>query len=231
VRIRPADERGHADHGWLDARHSFSFAGYDDPRHRGFRSLRVINEDRIAPGRGFPPHPHRDTEILTWVLSGSLRHGDDMGNGSVIHTGEIQRMTAGTGVVHSERNASDTESLHLLQIWLLPDRDGHEPGWEQVEIPLAERTGALRCIASSEGAPGEVRIHQDASVFATTLLAGANVEHVLGEGRHAWIQVTHGRLLANGETLVAGDGAATSEPGPLRLEGIEEASLLLFDLA
>jgi hypothetical protein len=229
--IRPSEARGHVEFGWLDTRHSFSFGHYHDPAHMGFRALRVINEDHVDPGAGFDPHPHRDMEILTYVLSGALEHQDSMGNGSVIRPGDVQRMTAGTGVVHSEQNASATEPVHLLQIWLLPARTGLAPGYEQKAFPEAERRGRLRPLASADGREGSVTVHQDVTLYSALLGAGESVRHALAPGRHAWVQVARGAVSVNGETVRAGDGVALSNERSLALEASEDAELLLFDLA
>ncbi len=227
--VRPAAARGHADHGWLDSYHSFSFADYHDPRHMGFRALRVINEDRVAPGRGFGSHGHRDMEIISYVLAGELAHQDSLGNGSTIRPGEIQRMSAGTGVRHSELNPSPTTPVHFLQIWIVPDRAGHAPGYEQVAIAPDELAGRLRLIASPDGAGGSVTIHQDARVYAARLAPGQTVEHVVAPGRHAWLQVARGAIAVGATALAAGDGASTSTPGTLTLTG--DGEVLIFDLA
>lgn len=229
--IRRAEQRGHADHGWLDSHHTFSFAGYHDPKHMGFRGLRVINEDRVAPGRGFGTHPHRDMEIISYVLDGGLEHRDSMGNGGVIRPGEIQRMSAGTGVQHSEFNASKTETVHFLQIWILPERRGLEPSYEQKPFGEAERAGKLRLVVDPHGRDGALKINADAQVYSTLLGAGERVEHVVAAGRHAWIQVARGVVEVAGETLRAGDGASISEAGGLTLTAVEPAELLVFDLA
>jgi quercetin 2,3-dioxygenase len=229
--IRRAEQRGHANHGWLDSHHSFSFADYYDPAHMGFRGLRVINEDRVAPGRGFGAHPHRDMEIISYVLDGALEHRDSMGNGSIIRAGEIQRMSAGTGVRHSEFNASKHEPVHFLQIWIIPARRGLEPSYEQKLVPEAERAGTLRLVVDPEGRDGAVKINADARLYATLLDAGERVEHVVAAGRHAWIQVARGVIDVAGETLRAGDGAAVSELAELVLTAIEPAEVLVFDLA
>jgi redox-sensitive bicupin YhaK (pirin superfamily) len=231
ISIRRSHERGRARLGWLDTRYSFSFADYHDPRFMGFRALRVLNEDRVAPGKGFPEHGHRDMEILTWVLSGELEHGDSLGNGSRIRPGELQRMTAGSGVTHSEFNPSPVEPLHLLQIWILPERSGLEPGYEQRAFPAAELEGALRPIASRDGREGSLRVHQDVVVYAARLRAGAPLAHELAPGRHAWVQVAAGAVELDGLRLGAGDGAAASGERALRLVGLEDAELLVFDLA
>jgi len=232
IRIRRAAERGRADHGWLDTRHTFSFADYFDPEHMSFRSLRVLNEDRVQPGKGFPSHPHRDMEILTYVLEGSLQHRDSMGNGSVIRPGEIQRMTAGAGVVHSEFNASATEPVHFLQIWILPEAAGLEPGYEQKTFPEGARRGRLCRVASREGGDGAVRIHQDAAVYAALLEPGERVEHPLAAGRGAWVQVAGGGLAMNGELMAVGDGAAVTDTPALTLgDAVTGTEVLLIDLA
>ncbi len=229
--IRKAEERGRFDHGWLDTRHTFSFADYDDPTHMGFRGLRVINEDRVQPGQGFPTHGHRDMEIISYVLTGALEHKDSLGTGSVIRPGDVQRMSAGTGVRHSEFNHSPSESVHFLQIWILPNARGLEPGYEQRHFPEAEKRGRLRLIASRDGADGSVTIHHDARVFAAILDPGQRVTHTLGDGRHAWVQVARGTVTLNGLGLGPGDGASASREPTLTLAGTAPAELLLFDLA
>lgn len=227
ITIRKASERGHFDFGWLDTYHSFSFGDYHDPRHMGFRSLRVINEDRVAPGEGFPTHGHRDMEIVTVILEGALEHRDSLGTGSVIRPGDVQRMTAGTGVRHSEYNPSPTEPVHLLQIWLHPDRNGLQPGYEQKAFQL---NGGLTLLASPDGRDGSVTIHQDALLYRGQIGAvGRPLD--LDPARHAWIQVTRGDLRVNGHVLKAGDGAAVSAESHLQLEGAPEAEVLVFDLA
>jgi redox-sensitive bicupin YhaK (pirin superfamily) len=231
ITIRKAQERGHARHGWLESFHTFSFAGYHDPRQMGFRDLRVINEDRVEPGRGFGTHSHRDMEIVSWVLEGALAHRDSLGNGSVIRPGDVQRMSAGTGVSHSELNPSASERVHFLQIWILPEREGLAPSYEQKHVPPEERAGRLRLLASRDGRDGSVRIHQDVDLYAALLAAGESVTHALRPGRHAWLQVARGRCTLNGVALEAGDGAAVSEERSLRLAGSGDAELLLFDLA
>ncbi len=236
ITVRPAAERGHFDHGWLDTSHTFSFADYHDPRHMGFRSLRVINEDVVQPGRGFGTHPHADMEILTYVVEGALQHKDSMGTGSVIRPGEVQRMSAGTGVTHSEFNASQTEPVHLLQIWILPDRRGLRPEYEQKVFPEHERLGQLRLIASPDGASGSVTVHQDVWIYDSTLPVGAHVQHELRDGRHGWLQVIRGSVLVNGNTVLsAGDGASFSNEELIDMIGEpsadDRAEVLLFDLA
>ena len=230
IAVRPAAERGHADHGWLDTRHTFSFASYHDPRHMGFRSLRVINEDRVKPAEGFGTHAHRDMEILTWVLEGALEHKDSMGNGSVIRPGDLQRMSAGTGVTHSEFNPSREAPVHFLQIWLLPRERGLPPGYEQKRFRQEARRGRLRLIASGDGREGAVTIHQDADVWTALLQPGESVRHALAPGRYAWLHVARGAVTLNGSTLGAGDGAAVSDEAALEITGAARAEVLLFDL-
>jgi len=229
IGIRRAEERGHFDFGWLDTYHTFSFGDYHDPENMGFRALRVINEDWVRGGGGFPPHPHRDMEIVTYVLQGALEHADSMGNGSIIRPGEVQRMSAGTGVVHSEKNASAVEPVHLLQIWIFPERRGLEPSYEQ--RPLPDVKGRLAVIASPDARDGSVRIHQDASILATQLDKGQSAEHRLQSGRYAWVQVVRGPVMLNGERLERGEGAAVSDVSRLEIEAIEPSHLLVFDLA
>jgi len=230
ITLRPARERGHADHGWLDTWHTFSFADYRDPRHMGYRTLRVINDDRVAAGRGFGTHPHADMEIVTYVLAGQLQHRDSMGTGSIIVPGEVQRMTAGTGVTHSEVNPSKSEPLHLLQIWILPERRGLTPGYEQKRFPESERRGRLRLVASRDGRDGSVTIHQDVAIWAGLFDAGEQAVHDLAPGRGAWIHVARGHAEVNGHPLSGGDGAAIAEE-PVTISGVDDAEVLLFDLA
>jgi redox-sensitive bicupin YhaK (pirin superfamily) len=231
--IRKSEERGHEEHGWLDTRHTFSFADYYDPHFMGFRDLRVINEDRVRPGAGFPTHGHADMEIVSYVLEGALEHRDSMGNGSVIRPGEVQRMSAGTGVRHSEKNPSATDPLHFLQIWVLPERRGFSPGYEQKEFPAGERRGRLRLVASPGGEGGSLTIHQDVRLYAALLPERARVRHDIAPTRHAWVQVARGQVHANGTALAEGDGAALSDERSLELIGGPgvEAEVLLFDLA
>lgn len=231
IKIRKSEERGHFDFGWLNTYHTFSFDRYYDPEHTQFRSLRVINEDRVAPAKGFPTHSHRDMEIITYILSGALEHRDSMGNGSVIRPGDIQRMTAGTGVSHSEFNPSDSEPVHLLQIWILPNAPGLPPSYEEKNFPEDTRRGHLRLIASADAREGSVAIHQDAGVYAALLDSGQSVEHALKPDRYAWIQVARGAVQLNEVELEAGDGAAVSDESRLRISASEPAELLLFDLA
>jgi redox-sensitive bicupin YhaK (pirin superfamily) len=229
--LRRASERGAADHGWLDTKHTFSFAGYYDPRHMGYRALRVINDDRVAPGRGFGTHPHRDMEILTYVLDGALEHQDSMGTGSVIRHGDVQRMSAGRGVLHSEWNHSKTEPVRFLQIWILPSRAGLTPSYEQKHFGEAETRDRWALVASPEGAEGSVVVHQDAKILATRLSPGASVPYVRQAGRHLWLQVANGAVTVNGEALREGDGASTNSEEELVVTATDEAELLLFDLA
>ena len=231
ITVRKSEERGHFDLGWLDTYHSFSFDQYYDPAHMHFRSLRVINEDRVQPGQGFPTHSHRDMEIITYILSGALEHRDSMGNGSVIRPGDVQRMTAGTGVSHSEFNPSKTESVHLLQIWILPERRNLPPGYEQKAFTDEERRGSLRLIASSDGREGSVAINQDARVYAGMLNADQKIDYRLELNRYAWLQIARGTIELNQAELRQGDGAAVSAEGNLSIVTHDQAELLLFDLA
>jgi hypothetical protein len=231
IQIRRASERGHADHGWLDTSHTFSFADYYDPRFMGFRSLRVINEDKVAPGRGFGRHPHANMEIVTYVLDGELGHQDSMGNGSVIRPGEVQRMSAGTGITHSEMNASSTRPVHFMQIWILPDKQGYPPSYEQKAFSEEARRGKLCIVASGDGREGAVTVHQDVTLAATLLAPGQKVEHELRTDRYAWVQVARGAIDLDGKRLSAGDGAAVKGQGVLALVGAVDAEVLVFDLA
>jgi quercetin 2,3-dioxygenase len=232
ITLRPADQRGQADYGWLHTRYTFSFADYYDPEHVQFRSLRVINEDHVEPGHGFGTHPHRDMEIITYVLEGGLAHKDSMGTGSTIRPGEVQRMSAGTGVLHSEFNHSPSEEVHLLQIWILPERKGIEPSYEQKDFPRGSKLNRLRLVASPEGEEGSVTIHQDARLYASVLEQGKSVRHELNKGRYAWLQVARGEVSLNGTTLKAGDGAAVEREAALAITGRAPSSeFLLFDLA
>lgn len=230
INIRRAADRGHFDHGWLDTYHTFSFGDYYDPAHMGFRQLRVINEDRVHPGRGFATHGHQDMEIMTYVLDGALAHKDSMGNGSVIRPGDVQRMSAGTGVTHSEYNHSKSEPVHLLQIWILPERRGSEPSYEQKAFPEGERSDTLRLIASRDGRDGSVTIHQNVDVYATILTQVKSVRHELRPGRHAWVQVARGNVTLNGQALQQSDGAAVSLESTLDIAPQGPAEILLFDL-
>ena len=230
IRIRRSGERGRAEHGWLSSRHTFSFADYHDPEQMGFRDLRVINEDRVQPGKGFGTHAHRDMEILTWVLAGALEHRDSLGNGSTIRPGDAQRMSAGTGVTHSEYNPSPGEPVHFLQIWILPAQPGIPPSYEQKHFPEAERRNVLRLLASPDARDGSVRIHQDAAVHAALLDPGNSVRHGLGPGRHAWVQVARGAVDVAGSALHAGDGAALGDETAVELTAREPSEVVLFDL-
>jgi redox-sensitive bicupin YhaK (pirin superfamily) len=229
--LRRSGDRGHARHGWLESRHTFSFAGYHDAAHMGFRALRVINEDRVQPGQGFGEHSHRDMEIVTYVIEGALRHGDSLGNGSVIRPGDVQRMSAGTGITHSEQNASQTELVHFLQIWILPERRGLAPSYEERHFSEADRAGRLRLVASRDGRAGSVRLHQDVALFAALLSPGESVTHELVPARHAWLQVVRGEIDVDGVSLASGDGAAASDGARLTLRSRTSSEVLLFDLA
>ncbi len=231
ISVRKAAARGHFDFGWLDTYHTFSFGDYYDPRFMGFRSLRVINEDRVQPGHGFPTHGHRDMEIITYVLRGGLAHKDSMGNGSVIYPGEVQRMSAGTGVRHSEHNHAPDEIVHLLQIWIMPDKTGSAPGYEQKFFADEEKRGRLRLIASADGRADSVTIQQDADIYAAMLEPDEEVRHELSPGRHAWLQVARGAIELNGESLAQGDGAAVSDEQKVTIKAGQPAEILLFDLA
>jgi redox-sensitive bicupin YhaK (pirin superfamily) len=231
IRIRSSNDRGGGDYSWLNTRHSFSFDQYHDPDWMGFRSLRVINEDVIAPGGSFPMHPHRDMEIITYVLDGALAHKDSMGNGSIIHPGDSQRMSAGTGVRHSEANPSQKDPVHLLQIWITPDRKGHEPSYEQKCFGLSDRQGRLRLIASFDGEDGSVKIHQDAKLYASLLKPNQQIEYGLRNNRYAWLQVARGSVELSGKLLSQGDGAAISDERRLTIKAVKDAEILLFDLA
>ena len=231
MKIRKANERGHAEHGWLDSFHTFSFADYYDPAHMGFRALRVINEDRVAPGQGFGKHSHRDMEIISYVLDGALEHKDSMGTGAVIRPGDVQRMSAGSGVTHSEFNASNTVPVHFLQIWLMPDQRNIKPSYEQKTFTREDKAGRLRVVASPDGRDGSVTIHTDATLFAGVFDAGKTAEHVLAPGRHAWAHVVRGKARINGTELAAGDAVALSGESLIRIEGLDAAELLVFDLA
>ena len=229
-RLRKATERGHSDHGWLDSFHTFSFADYYDPSHMGFRALRVINDDTVAAGRGFGAHPHRDMEIISYVLDGELAHRDSMGTGSVIRPGDVQRMSAGSGVVHSEMNPSRTDPVHFLQIWLVPSERGLPPGYEQRTFAAEEKAGRLRLVASPDGRDGSVTIHADAALHAGVLGAGQTAELPLAPGRHAWVHLARGKARVNGHDLGAGDGLALSDEARVQIEGIDAGEVLVFDL-
>lgn len=227
---RASNERGHADHGWLNTHYTFSFATYRDPKHVHFRHLRVMNEDWVAPGRGFPTHPHDNMEILTYVLEGELEHKDSMGNGAVIRPGTIQTMSAGTGITHSEFNPSQDTPVHLYQIWIIPDTQGLTPNYGEFTFDTEGRNGQLQLIASKDGRNNSAIISQDISLYTTVLEEGQSVTHNIAEGRHAWVQVARGSIDLNGEIYETGDGAAVSEEPSLTLTGKENAEVLLFDL-
>ena len=230
IKIRKSNERGHADHGWLNTHFTFSFADYYDPQHVHFRTLRVMNDDRVAGGGGFPMHPHRDMEIVTYVLEGALEHRDSMGNGSVIKPGDIQYMSAGTGVTHSEFNASETEPVHLYQIWMFPEKQGLKPVYGQKNFSEAEKRGKLRLLVSPDGRDGSLKIRQDNDLYATVLGAGDTVKHELKPERHAYVQVARGSVTLNGKKLEEGDGAAISDEKTVELTGADDTEVLLFDL-
>jgi redox-sensitive bicupin YhaK (pirin superfamily) len=231
IRVRRAAQRGHFDHGWLDTHHTFSFGDYYDPAHMGFRSLRVINDDRVQPGQGFGMHGHRDMEIVTYVLEGALQHRDSLGNGSIIRAGELQRMTAGTGVRHSEFNPSDRDWVHLYQIWLLPRQKGLEPSYEQATVGEDEKRGRFRLVASPDAADGSLTINQDARLYLATLRPGETVSQQIERGRAAWLQVLRGNLSVSGKALAAGDGVAVTDENGVAVEAAEPSEILLFDLA
>jgi quercetin 2,3-dioxygenase len=230
ITIRPASERGRTQIDWLDSRHSFSFGDYYDPNHMGFRSLRVINDDRVAPDAGFGTHGHRDMEIITYVLTGQLEHRDSLGAGGVLRRGDVQRMTAGTGIRHSEFNPSKKEPVHFLQIWLLPERPGLAPGYEQKTFAGADKRGRLRLIAAKDGREGALKVHQDADLFASELAEGDRVTHEVRNGRFAWVEVAKGKIDLNGKPLAEGDGAAVIDESHLELKARSDAEVLLFDL-
>lgn len=229
--LRLAEDRGAANLGWLDSKHSFSFGHYFDPNHLGFGPLRVINEDRVAAGGGFPTHPHADMEIISYVLEGALEHKDSIGTGSVIRPGDVQRMSAGTGIRHSEYNASKIDPVHFLQIWIVPEQDGLAPTYEQKAFSDDEKRGKLRLIGSRDGRDGSVTIHRDVDLYATLLTDGEAVAHDLADGRGAWLQVARGSVKVNGAALKAGDGLSVTEPGSISILGVDDAEVLLFDLA
>jgi hypothetical protein len=230
ISVRHSRDRGHFNFGWLETRHTFSFGDYHDPQQMQFRSLRVINEDWVQPGQGFGTHPHRDMEILTWVLEGALEHKDSLGSGGVIHPGELQRMSAGTGILHSEFNASATEPVHLLQIWILPEAKGLAPRYGQTEFPAEGRRNRFQLLASRSGREGSLDIHQDVELRVAELEAGEALEYTLAPGRSAWVQVAYGSFMVNGVALEAGDGAGISGKSALSLQATKDAQLLLFDL-
>ncbi|WP_425617342.1 pirin family protein [Anatilimnocola sp. NA78] len=231
IQVRKAKERGHANHGWLNTYHTFSFSTYRDPQHMNFRALRVMNEDWVAAGQGFGTHPHRDMEIVTYVLEGALEHKDSMGNGEVLRPGEFQRMTAGTGITHSEFNPSTSEPVHLYQIWLFPEANGLTPSYEQKRFADEERHNRLRLVASRDAAEGSLRIHQDAKIYLASLDEGQSVTQQVASGRHAWLQVLRGSVTLNGQALATSDGAAISDETSLAIEATSNAEVMLFDLA
>lgn len=230
MEIRRGRERGFADHGWLRTFHTFSFADYYDPDYMGFRALRVLNEDRVQAGKGFGAHPHRDMEIVSYVLEGELEHKDNMGNGSIIRPGDVQRMSAGTGVLHSEFNPSRTDLVHFLQIWIIPDRAGYAPSYEQKTFSSEDKAGKLRLIVSKDGRDGSVTAHQDVAVYAGALGPGERVEYAVSKDRYAWVQVVRGTVTLNGEPLEAGDGAAFDQSSRIDVQGGANGEVLVFDL-
>jgi len=229
--LRHGEARGHANFGWLDSRHTFSFGHYHDPEHMGFGALRVINEDRVAAGAGFDTHGHADMEIISYVLEGALEHKDSIGTGSVIRTGDVQRMTAGTGIRHSEFNASKSDPVHFLQIWIVPEQARLEPGYEQKAYPVQDRAGTLKLVGSRDGREGSLTIHQDVNLYSSVLADGDTLGFTVGEKRRVWLQVARGTLTANGETLYAGDGLGITAAGDLAITATDDAEILLFDLA
>jgi quercetin 2,3-dioxygenase len=231
ITVRQSAARGHAEHGWLDSRHTFSFADYHDPKHMGFRALRVINEDRVAPGGGFPPHGHRDMEIISYVLEGGLEHKDSLGTGSVIRPGDVQRMSAGTGVRHSEYNASRIEPAHFLQIWIVPDRAGNPPSYAEKTFTDEQKRGRLVPVASPDGREGSISIGANVRLYAGTFSGAESAEVPLAAGRHAWVQIVRGKARVNGREVSAGDGVALSDEPAVRIDQGDAAEVLLFDLA
>ena len=232
MNIRPQDERGNANFGWLDSKHSFSFGSYYDPNHMGFASLRVINEDKVQPSKGFGTHSHRDMEIISYVLEGELEHKDSIGNGSVIRPGDVQRMSAGTGIAHSEFNASNTNGVHFLQIWLLPEKEGIKPSYEQKHFSLEEKQGKLRLVGSRDGKDNSVTIHQDVNLYVAALNKDETVEHAVANGRSVWVQIARGAVNINSQTLSAGDGAAISQEHKIAIAATaNNTEILLFDMA
>jgi redox-sensitive bicupin YhaK (pirin superfamily) len=231
IKLRKREDRGHFDHGWLDTQHTFSFGGYRDPEQMGFRSLRVINEDRVSPGQGFGTHSHRDMEIISYVLDGALEHRDSMGNGSVLRRGMLQRMSAGTGIQHSEFNHSSLDPVHFYQIWLLPERDGLEPSYEELDFNGVQQPNQFQLVASRDGRAGALTLHQDAELHLAKIEPGQAVAYAPHTGRHAWVQVLRGGAKINGHVMQAGDGVAVSEESTLTVQAEQEAEVLLFDLA
>jgi len=230
MEVFESETRGSADYGWLKAKHTFSFAEYFDPARVSFGSLRVINEDRIAPGKGFGTHPHRDMEIVTYVIDGAIEHKDSMGNGTIITAGEVQRVTAGTGVAHSEFNPSNDSELHLLQIWILPEKNGLQPGYEQIHVPRADKLNRLRLIGARDGREGSVTIHQDVDLYGSVLETGSSVKHRVQTGHRIFVQVVGGGIDVNGQPLAAGDGAKIEDIGELTISASSEAEFLVFDM-
>jgi redox-sensitive bicupin YhaK (pirin superfamily) len=230
IQVRKSGDRGKVNMGWLDSRHTFSFGHYFDPDHMGFGNLRVINEDRVQPGKGFGTHGHQDMEIISYVIDGGLEHRDSMGNGSVIRPGDVQRMTAGTGVQHSEFNHSDDDLVHFLQIWILPEEKGLEPGYEEKHFEREDKLDRLRLVGSRDGRDGSVKIHQDVDLYASVPGAGTTLTHRFSDGRHGWLQVVRGSVSFNGITLDAGDGAAITEVGAASIEATSDTEILLFDM-
>lgn len=231
ITVRKSEDRGHANHGWLNSYHTFSFANYYDPNHMGFRALRVINEDKVTPGQGFATHGHSEMEIITYVLDGALEHKDSLGTGSIIKPGEVQRMSAGTGIRHSEFNHSKTDSVHLLQIWILPDTNGIPASYEQRAFELAENSGQLQLVAARDGRNGAVTVHQDVDLYAAVLKPNQRVSYTLKPQRYAWVQVARGEIVLNGLSLEQGDGAAISDENDVVITAPTDAEILLFDLA
>ncbi|MEM8806711.1 MAG: pirin family protein [Cyanobacteria bacterium P01_G01_bin.38] len=232
ITLRPAQERGAANFGWLDSRHSFSFGNYYDPNHMGFANLRVINEDKVAPGQGFSTHGHRDMEIISYVLDGGLEHKDSLGTGSVIRPGDVQRMSAGTGIMHSEYNASNADPVHFLQIWIMPDERGLTPSYEQTHFTQADKQGQLRLVGSRDGRDGSVTIHQDVDLYAAAIASNDTISYDIAEGRAVWVQVARGAITLNGQSLTAGDGASVMDEAKITLVGAsDDAEVLVFDMA
>jgi redox-sensitive bicupin YhaK (pirin superfamily) len=230
VQLHPGSERGATRTGWLDSRHSFSFGDYYDPKHMGFGALRVINDDRVAPGAGYGTHPHRDMEIITYVLEGALQHRDSLGTGSVIRTGELQKMSAGTGILHSEFNASQTEPVHFLQIWIVPESRNLQPGYQQFSFDPRDRDGRLQLVASNEAREGVIRVYQDVQLYLADLRSGQSISHPLASERRAWVHVARGEVRLNGSLLTAGDGIAIENEPAVELKSDSEGEVLLFDL-
>ncbi|MDJ0554529.1 MAG: pirin family protein [Microcoleaceae cyanobacterium MO_207.B10] len=231
ISLRKAQARGHANYGWLNTYHTFSFANYFDPQYMGFRSLRVINEDTVSPGKGFGTHGHRDMEIITYVLEGALEHKDSFGNGAVLHPGEVQHMSAGTGIMHSEYNHSKSDPVHFLQIWLLPDTKGIKPTYDQEAFDIAKNSGQLKLVAAKDGRNGAIKVNQDVDLFAGILKKGDSISYSLASNRHGWIQVARGEINLNELSVEVGDGVALSDINEITIEARSDAEILLFDLA